>query len=315
MKEKALLVTGVLAALLGACGSKTSIATGRDGAAAGTGGSGGASSPDAPTGSGGWVSLGSGGMVGGATGSGGLATGSGGTGGKTSTGGMGTGGQPRDAGAIVDAVGADGRPSIDGAIDAARDAATDMAAPNCALVSGFCSELSNGCATCPNGSVPSASRLDCPSQSWCCTPLPTVTDECSAIGGTCVSGLDRACPAGWRDVWTSCRDTNSKCCMPKPEICNTVPKPCAAIGGICALSRWSRCPAGTEPYSTSSNQLGCEVYNDGWCCVDAPPSPCADSAKGGMCVPGAQCTGCFTAHEDPAMTCEAGRVCCVDICD
>lgn len=255
------------------------------------------------------------GQGGGGTGSGGLATGSGGSAGNIGTGGMGSGGQPRDAGAIVDAVGPDGRPAIDGSIDAARDAATDVSAPNCAAASGFCSELVNGCATCPSGSAPNASRLDCPGQSWCCTPLPTLTDECSDIGGRCVSGLDSACPAGWQDVWTSCRDANSKCCMPKPAICNTVPKPCAVLGGICALSRWTRCPAGTEPYSASGDQLGCEVYNDGWCCVDAPPSPCADSAKGGMCVPGDKCTGCFTAHEDPAMTCETGRVCCVDICD
>jgi hypothetical protein len=257
--------------------------------------------------------VGSGGL---AVGSGGGA-GSGGGGGRTGAGGSsGLGGQPLDADDAPDAVAIDGRPPIDGATDAARDAAIDQAATTCTtLMGGFCSELVNGCATCPNGSAPAATRTDCPSQSWCCTPLPAVTDECWNNGGMCVSGLNSLCPAGWKEVWTSCRNADSKCCMPAPDVCNTVPKKCAEIGGVCTLSRWTRCPAGTEPYSASSNQLGCEAYSQGWCCIDAPPSPCADNVNGGMCVPGDRCTGCFAAHSDPAMTCESGRVCCVDICD
>jgi hypothetical protein len=321
MKGMTFLVTGLLAALWASCASKTGLKTPGDGAADVVPSAGGAL---VPIGSGGATNLGSGGVPGqagsGVTGSGGRAVDTGGTGGiggetvRGSVGGF--GGVRVDAAISADAVDATVGPQLDGGTDALHDALIDLAASMCqTLLGGMCSELVNGCATCPSGSAPSSTRVDCPDQTWCCTPIPSATDECRRQGGVCMSGLESVCPPGWLDVWTSCSDMNSKCCMPKPEICNSVPRGCAEIGGVCTLSRWGRCPVGTEPYSLSSNQFGCEAYEDGWCCVDAPSSPCADSPGGGMCVPGDRCTGCFAAHPDPSMTCESGRVCCVDVCD
>ncbi len=75
------------------------------------------------------------------------------------------------------------------------------------------------------------------------------------------------------------------------------------------------CPPGTEPLALEGDQGGCKTdVSDGWCCVTAPASSCSDAA-GVICVTGDECAGCFTAASDPTLTCEAGRVCCLDMCD
>jgi hypothetical protein len=222
MKKQALLVVGLAAVLSVACGSKTTPGTAPDGAADVARGTGGNLGPDAPS-QGGSGPMGSGGL---ATGSGGFADGathSGGVGGRTGTGGIGgSGGQDIDAALAVDAVALDGAPQLDGTT--AGDAAIDVVAPGCTTAGGLCTQLVNGCATCPSGSAPTASRLNCPSQWWCCSPLPSLTDECWRKGGMCIPGLESICPPGWTDDWTSCRLTTSKCCMPNPEACSTAPK-------------------------------------------------------------------------------------------
>ena len=85
---------------------------------------------------------------------------------------------------------------------------------------------------------------------------------------------------------------------------------CASAGGLlCTPYRWEICPAGTEPVAGADPHLGCG--QGGWCCGAAPPSTCSQSGSGN-CVPGA-CTGCWAAVA--GLTCEAGRVCCQDVCD
>ena len=85
---------------------------------------------------------------------------------------------------------------------------------------------------------------------------------------------------------------------------------CAAAGGVlCTLHRWDICPAGTEPVAGNDPHLGCG--EGGWCCQIAPPSPCSLSGQGN-CIPDA-CTGCWFPVQN--LACEAGRVCCQDMCD
>ena len=90
---------------------------------------------------------------------------------------------------------------------------------------------------------------------------------------------------------------------------------CEAAGGTCTDSRWNMCPVGTEPIDPDPHRdCGSGTGTDGWCCVDAPTSTCSDAA-GANCVVGTECTGCWGPAEDTSLTCEAGRVCCTDICD
>jgi hypothetical protein len=83
---------------------------------------------------------------------------------------------------------------------------------------------------------------------------------------------------------------------------------CEAAGGFCSGARWMLCPAGHEPIGLDG--LGCEM--EGWCCVAAPSSTCTDSGTAN-CVPGTSCEGCW-GDAGGSLACEAGRVCCVDIC-
>jgi hypothetical protein len=93
----------------------------------------------------------------------------------------------------------------------------------------------------------------------------------------------------------------------------TTPPACAAAGGFCSEARWILCPVHFEPVG-GDGHLDCGSGGaDGWCCVPAPPSECSDRGAGN-CVPGTTCTGCWApAPGTPA--CEAGRVCCIDVCD
>ena len=87
---------------------------------------------------------------------------------------------------------------------------------------------------------------------------------------------------------------------------------CATAGGLlCTPVRWEICPAGTEPLGGADSHLGCGLSGSGWCCQLAPASTCSQSGQGN-CVPGVSCTGCWGAV--PGLACEAGRVCCEDVC-
>ena len=86
---------------------------------------------------------------------------------------------------------------------------------------------------------------------------------------------------------------------------------CSAAGGFCSGARWVYCPIGYEHIAPGDPHRSCDM--DGWCCVPAPYSPCTASGSA-TCVAGTACTGCWA--DDPAgLECEAGRVCCIDICD
>jgi hypothetical protein len=89
---------------------------------------------------------------------------------------------------------------------------------------------------------------------------------------------------------------------------------CTAKGGICTPHRWVLCPVNTEPIHPDPHQDCGQPGAGGWCCVSAPPSTCS-AAPGVNCVHGSQCTGCWDTPSDTSLTCEAGRVCCEDICD
>lgn len=86
---------------------------------------------------------------------------------------------------------------------------------------------------------------------------------------------------------------------------------CEARGGSCTEWRWVICPAGTEPAPTEAHE---DCPGGGWCCVPAPTSSCSASGYTN-CVEGERCTGCWAAPDDTSLACEAGRVCCYDICD
>jgi hypothetical protein len=86
---------------------------------------------------------------------------------------------------------------------------------------------------------------------------------------------------------------------------------CEARGGTCTEYRWVVCPVGTEPAAGEGHE---DCPGGGWCCVPAPSSTCSSSGYTN-CVEGERCTGCWAAPDDTSLTCEAGRVCCLDICD
>ena len=89
----------------------------------------------------------------------------------------------------------------------------------------------------------------------------------------------------------------------------TFPK-CTAVSGKCTEQRWIVCPVNTEPVDPDPHQ-DCGA---GWCCVAAPASTCSASGSTN-CVVGATCTGCWGPATNSSLSCEAGRVCCEDICD
>ena len=181
------------------------------------------------------------------------------------------------------------------------------------LEGGACTTMVNGCASCPEGSYANPTRAGCDEPyAWCCTKVTPVASDCANAGGVCIpNGAE--CPDKWTKMRTSCGgDPNPICCVPTPTACPAFPQGCADIGGVCTEARWGLCPAGMEIHALG-DQLGCENNGFGWCCVDAPSSTCSESG-GGMCVPG-ECSGCFAPVSDPGLTCEAGRSCCVDVCD
>jgi len=90
---------------------------------------------------------------------------------------------------------------------------------------------------------------------------------------------------------------------------------CVAAGGrLCTEVRWEVCPPGTEPIDDPDAHRGCGQASSGiagWCCQNAPKSPCTSSA-GHTCVPGT-CQGCWGSVPD--LACESGRSCCTDMCN
>ena len=85
---------------------------------------------------------------------------------------------------------------------------------------------------------------------------------------------------------------------------------CAAVAGKCTPQRWIICPVNTEPADPDPHQ----DCGSGWCCTAAPTSTCSASASTN-CVVGTACVGCWGPATNAALSCEAGRVCCEDICD
>ncbi len=91
---------------------------------------------------------------------------------------------------------------------------------------------------------------------------------------------------------------------------------CAALGGVCTDYRWGLCPTGLEP-AAGTPHSDCPM--EGWCCVDAPASPCSDESNYD-CVAGTFCEdlgdewGPCWGTPPESYDCEAGRVCCMDIC-
>jgi hypothetical protein len=215
-----------------------------------------------------------------------------------------------------------GPPSADAGGEAGADTNPDSAPPACASLSGgVCTTMVNGCASCPAGLYPNSTRAGCDERyEWCCTKVAPTASSCSSVGGVCVAP-DGKCPNKWTESARGCGGPPTPfCCMPQSNDCPAFPQRCADLGGVCTDARWGVCPTGMEIYALGTDQLGCENNADGWCCVDAPASTCADGINGkrGMCVPG-ECSGCFAAvignDRDLTPTCEAGRSCCVDICN
>jgi hypothetical protein len=307
---------------------------GSGGIGAGGGGAGGQVSGGGSTGTatGGGGSIGSGGaaMGGrGGTGSGGtggsidagdkggaMNGGNSGRGGSGGQGGSGMGGTGIDGGAVKD-----GGPALEGGIDTSKDAAmdadanTDSGPVECeSSLGGTCTTMANGCAECPTGSYAHPTRAGCDERyEWCCTKTAPSANDCTNGGGVCIAN-GAEYPDKWIKMRTSCgTDPNLYCYMPVADECPAFPQKCVDIGGVCTPVRWGSCPVGMEIYALGTDQFGCENNWMGWCCVDAPPSPCSDS-QAGVCVPG-ECTGCFAPVSDTSMTCEAGRSCCRDRCD
>jgi hypothetical protein len=282
-------------------GTGTAISgSGGQGDAGGLTGTGGKSGTGSTTGNGGTG-------AGGTTGKGGTngLGGAGGSGGSTPDG----GGSPPDAG-----------------IDSSKDTSTSPDSPPAECMSlpgGVCATMVNGCASCPAGLYASPTRAGCDEEyEWCCTTVAQEPSDCTNGGGICIAN-GAECPDRWTKVRTSCgTNPNPICCAPDPfgtGECPAFPQRCFDIGGVCTDARWTLCPRGMEIHALGSDQLGCEKTSEGWCCVDAPPSACADGLNGnrGMCVPG-ECSGCFvpvtSTGPGPALICEAGRSCCMDNC-
>ena len=203
--------------------------------------------------------------------------------------------------------------------DAGRDSGFSGNAPEClSLPGGTCSSMVNGCAVCPTGSYVHPTQAGCPmGGQWCCTKAAPEVNACTTGGGVCIA-LGAACPSRWSKTQASCGD-GAECCVADAKDCPEFPQKCSDWGGVCTANRWSTCPRGMEIRSLE-DQGGCENNWDGWCCVDAPPSSCSDVGPG-VCVPG-ECKGCFAPVSDPEFrlpkpypTCEAGRSCCLDLCD
>jgi hypothetical protein len=256
--------------------------------------------------------------TGGSTGKGG--TGAGGTTGKGGTSGLGGTGTAGSGGSTPDGGGS----PPDAGIDSSKDVSTspDGSLPEClGLPGGTCTTMVNGCASCPAGFYANPTRAGCDEQyEWCCTKVAPPTNDCTDGGGVCVAN-GAGCPNKWTKMRTSCgTGSDAICCVTTPEDCPAFPQGCFDIGGVCTDVRWGTCPVGMEIYALGNDQLGCENNWYGWCCVDAPPSTCADGLNGtrGMCVPG-ECSGCFapviSTGPGPALTCEVGRSCCRDMCD
>jgi hypothetical protein len=95
---------------------------------------------------------------------------------------------------------------------------------------------------------------------------------------------------------------------------DATPPACAAAGGFCTRYAWESCPAHYEPTALEEGHLDCSGSSgNAWCCVPAPSSPCSDTGAGN-CLVGDTCTGCW-AEAPSAPACEAGRVCCMNICN
>lgn len=91
---------------------------------------------------------------------------------------------------------------------------------------------------------------------------------------------------------------------------------CRRRGGTCVPGRWAQCPAGTQP--TEDIHADCMppgASRGYFCCVPAPPSPCADAANQMTDCFAGKCEACWAPATGPsAPTCAGGRTCCFYAC-
>jgi hypothetical protein len=81
---------------------------------------------------------------------------------------------------------------------------------------------------------------------------------------------------------------------------------CQQAGGtLCTRLAFMPCPTGFEPV-TGINDL---CTDQGWCCANAPPSPCSSSTSYN-CLLGTSCPGPAWGESSDDLACEPGRVCC-----
>ncbi|MFH1130856.1 MAG: hypothetical protein V1754_05935 [Pseudomonadota bacterium] len=102
---------------------------------------------------------------------------------------------------------------------------------------------------------------------------------------------------------------------------DTVAHPlCIAAGGTCTAARWNYCPAGTEPVDPDPHKdCGDGTDNSGWCCVSVSIMMDCTTEPNMHCMVGTSCptaAGCYQSCCGlvSTKTCQAGRVCCEDIC-
>lgn len=89
---------------------------------------------------------------------------------------------------------------------------------------------------------------------------------------------------------------------------------CAALGGKCVAGKWANCPAGTEPADDiHADCMPAGASRGYFCCVPAPPSPCADDVGSRDCFAHG-CESCWIETDQAPSSCSAGRTCCAYAC-
>ena len=89
---------------------------------------------------------------------------------------------------------------------------------------------------------------------------------------------------------------------------------CAALGGRCVAGRWANCPSGTQPTEDiHADCMPATATRGYFCCVPAPPSPCA-SDDGLLDCFANGCEKCWIASDKAPSTCAGGRTCCAYAC-
>lgn len=147
------------------------------------------------------------------------------------------------------------------------------------------------------------------------TPEDTLPVDTTEDTATTDTGMDPVEDTGLEDPVTDAPDLPDGWPTENPTDWpyGTHPQ-CRGLGGFCSGGSAILCPWGYEPVEHDDPSRRCD--GDGWCCVVAPYSECTDSGTAN-CVWATSCAeapgGCW-GDATPTMTCESGRVCCVDTC-